>query len=276
MTRFTRFLLALVVGQMLLVSALAQGQVSNGRTNHIEKVKTLSEKLRWHDEAGQEKYAATKHEVTRQVLNEIDAFVSDSFQPSSATTELVGAGLDALLGHKSGDVMHDLAFSVDLPHGHFLIAGIELSRGGDAIADDAISFRAYKAVGNRLVFAANTDNFSDSSLVDLHAEALSGLPAVGEFWFMAMAEVPPQSPTTVALRLYAFDGEKFRTVWEPRNIIAAGVGKAIEATTGGFVVDSLFDPTGGAAHSPSVVIHEQYVLTVGEPEKVAEWRTGIQ
>jgi hypothetical protein len=266
----------MVVGQLLPLSAIAQVQVTNGRTNHVEKVKTLSEQLRWHDEAGQEKYAATKDEVTRQVLNEIDAFVSDSFQPSSATAELVRAGLDALLGHKSGDVIHDLAFSVDLPRGHFLIAGIELSRGGDAIADDAISFRAYKAVGNRLVFAANTDNFSDSSLVDLHAEALSDLPAVGEFWFMAMAEVPPQSPPTVAMRLYAFDGEKFRTIWKPRNIIAADVDKAIEVTTGGFVVDSLFDPTGGAAHSPSVVIHEQYVLTAGEPEKVAEWRTGIQ
>ena len=234
----------------------------------------MSEQLRWHDEAGYEKYAATKDELIRQVLNEIDAFVSDTFQPNSVTPELVRARLDGLLGYKGSNLTHDVAFVVNLPQGHFLIVGIEVSGGSDAIADDTLSFRAYRAMGNRLVFIANTDSLSH--LVDLQVKTLSGVPLSNEFWFMAIAEIPPQAPPTVAMRLYAFDGGKFRTVWEPRNIIAAGVDKAIEVTTGGFVVDSLFDPTGGAAHSPSVVIHEQYVLTAGEPEKVAEWRTGIQ
>jgi hypothetical protein len=188
MTRFTRFLIAMVVAQMLLVSAIAQVQVSNGRTNHIEKVKTLSAQLRWHDEAGQEKYAATKDEVTRQVLNEIDAFVLDSFQPSSATAELVRAGLGGLLGYRSSDLTHDVAFVVNLPQGHFLIAGIEVSGGGDAIPDDTISFRAYRETGNRFVFVANTDSLSH--LVDLQVEALAGVPLSSEFWFMAIAEVP--------------------------------------------------------------------------------------
>ena len=273
MIRFLGFLAAVAVGQTLIVSVFAQAQVGDGQARLVEKVRTLSRQLRWH--AGDdEEFAAIKDKVTREILSDIDAFISDSFQSTSATPELVKGGLDALLDYKSGDEAHNVAFIVDLPQGHFLIVGIEVSRWVGAFAEDAISFRAYKQIANKFVFTTATGNLSDSLLMSLHAEALSKSPLPGEFWFLAMARMPPLSPPSVVIRLYAFDGQKFRIVWAPKNVEAEAVDKAVVVTGGGFLVDSLFDPTGMAAGSPSVMIHEQYVLTAVGPKKTAEWRTG--
>ena len=48
------------------------------------------------------------------------------------------------------------------------------------------------------------------------------------------------------MRLFAFDGEKFRTVWSPADIIAEGAEEAVELTPNGFRFNKLFDPTGRA------------------------------
>lgn len=50
----------------------------------------------------------------------------------------------------------------------------------------------------------------------------------------------------------------------------------IELTTDGFIVNRLFDPSGQAAISPSIVIHEQYTVTSSGPYKIMEWRTDRQ
>jgi hypothetical protein len=60
---------------------------------------------------------------------------------------------------------------------------------------------------------------------------------------------------------------------DPERHHSRGSDKAVELTTGGFVIDRLFDPTGGAALSPTVVIHEQYTLTSEGPRKTNEWET---
>ncbi len=151
--------------------------------------------------------------------------------------------------------------------------------GGDAVPEDAISFRAYKETGNNFALIVTTDPLptrNKDCLTNLRANALPVSPITGEFWFIALAEVPPQRPPTIAIRLYAFDGYEFRTIWEPQDIIAEGPEEAVELANAGFTVNRLFDPTGQAAHSPTAVIHEQYTVTAEGPRKVAEWRTDRQ
>jgi hypothetical protein len=60
--------------------------------------------------------------------------------------------------------------------------------------------------------------------------------------------------------LYGYDGATFRTVWTPRDIAAEYPWTAVEP-----VVNRVPNPKG------SVVIHEQYVLTVEGPQKSSEW-----
>jgi hypothetical protein len=152
---------------------------------------------------------------------------------------------------------NNIAFSVNLPSGRFLIIGVEVRRGGDAINEDAISFRAYKEEADRFALIADDGNLhrSDPSnpyLMSLHAKQLPFPPVTGEFWFVTSAVVPPQSPYSVVMRLYAFDGETFRTVWAPDDILATSEDKAIDVTATGFIVNRLFDSSGHAPHSPDV------------------------
>ena len=58
--------------------------------------------------------------------------------------------------------------------------------------------------------------------------------------------------------------------------MSEGADKTIELTSDGFIVRSLFDPTGEAGHSPTVVMHEQYAVSPDGPNKTSEWRTDRQ
>ena len=264
-----------------LPTASAQAPQQTTPASHADAVAKLSKQLRWHGEAEIEKYEQTKDETTKALLGKIDGFISDSFAPSTATADQVKAGLDSLLGYKTGDVMRDVSFSVSLTRGRFLIAGIELWRGGGNFAEDAVSFRAYQRSGDKFALVAHTEDLHSSDaenpyLYCFYSEALPNPPAVGEFWFMASAGVNDQAPPMVAIRLFAFDGEKFRTVWVSKNVMAAGPDSAVQLTSSGFTVNKLFDPTGGAPHSPTVVIHEQYTLAADGPHLVGEWKTKRQ
>ena len=67
--------------------------------------------------------------------------------------------------------------------------------------------------------------------------------------------------------LYGYDGATFRTIWTPRDNVAEYPWTAVEPKAGGLLVNPLPNPKG------SLVIHEQYVLTVEGPQKSSEWQT---
>jgi hypothetical protein len=280
MTRVTLVISISALCLLLLCVATGLAQETRARTDHAAAARGLSSQLRWKDAASHKEYLARRDDVTRRLLKEIDGFVTDSFQPGTATPDHVKAGLKLLLGHldHSESYMSNAAIPVTLPKGRFLIAGVELLRGGTAIAEDAISFRAFKDAGSRFVFVTSTEDLHSSNpdnpyLAGLYAKPLSASPIVGEFWFLALAVVPPRAPPTVAMRLCAFDGESFRTVWAPKDIEAEGTRQAIELTSDGFIVNSLSDPTGAPVLSPSVATHTQYTVGPDGPKKTAEWRT---
>jgi len=171
----------------------------------------------------------------------------------------VARSLDAALGYADGDLRQSVAFFVDLAGDSFLVVGVEISRGGPAIPEDAISFRAYKASENKFALVAHTNVWNVG--VGLHAVTLPSAPTKNELWFFASAAVNTQAPPMVSMRLYAFGGSDFRVVWEPTDsqglvcekcVLSEGPARVLDITSGGFVVNKLFDPTGQAAHSPSV------------------------
>ena len=279
---------------------------------HAARIADLAKHLRWHGQAEGREYVRIRDDVTSNLLTEIDGVVTDSFRPGVQPGQ-VRSGLDALLGYKEGDGFHNVAFVADIAGEQYLIVGVELWRGPEVRAPDsaaaptepplpdaaarpptlpgeelpgqawgnAISFRAYRATGDRLIAVGNqgfavSDDPDHVILCCLTATVLA-TPVSGEFWFAAWAQVVEQSPPIVAFRVYAFDGKTFRTVWAAKDFMAESVlTKAIDVTSNGFVLNRLFDPTGHAAHSPGIVIHEQYALTPNGPQKVTEWTTDRQ
>jgi len=257
-------------------AALAQTQATAPTANHLDRVRQLSSALRWKDAEGHKKYLRTKESTTKRLLNEVDRFIMASFLPSSTTVGQVKAGLDALLGHTKGEGRDSAAFSMKLPAGDFIVIGVELPRGGGTIAEDAISFRAYKENGNKFVRVADTEYVHSGDVSEEGWEPLASLnvksfpvsPVASEFWFLAWAEVPPKAPPTVTMRLIAFDGEKFRTVWTSDDFIAPYMNQAVEVTQdSGFILSRMPDPRANN------IVNEKYVVTADGPQKVNEWET---
>jgi hypothetical protein len=245
-------------------------QQAGVQTNHVAQIRTLAKQLRWQTESGRKHYEAEKAELTRNVLSEVDQYITETFVPDSVTAEQVQSGLNNLLGYTKGLGIQNVAFLANLPKGDFLIVGIDLWRGGAAINEDYICFRAYADIGGKFVHVAGTENLvaSDSFLVGVNARALEPPPIAGEFWFLSWADVPPQSPYTIAIRLYAFDGKKFRTIWAPQNIISASIDTAVQVGPGGvFTVNQM--PT----WTSQDIVHGQYAVSTTGPKKVREWKT---
>jgi hypothetical protein len=261
-------------------AAFAQTQTTAAPGDRANTVRKLSKELRWRDAEDHKRYLKIRDERTRRLLREVDGFVAETFLPGTATADRVKAGLDALLSHKKGDLQGSVAFLVNLPAGHFLITGVEVTRGGGAISEDAISFRAYREAGGQFVTVADADYPPYSGdvhedgfgpLVFLNAEALSSQPVASEFWFIAWAHVASPSPPKVTTYLFGFDGEMFRTLWATDPFITPHVKQAIQVTPGGgFTLRRMLD------FRAWTVINEQYAVTVDGPQKVNETETEVR
>jgi hypothetical protein len=261
----------LALYQILAASgARIAAQAKGTQTDHVSRIKALSDQLRPPTDAGGQKhYMAIKDAVSKDLLNEIDAYIGDSF-PANSNAAQIKVGLDAVLGYKNGDVERNVAFLTELPAGRFLIAGIELLGAGTTNLEgygDSICFRAYSESDGKFIYVASTGELSNSALYGLNAETLKVPPIAGEFWFLAWADVPPLVPPKIAAQLYAFDGKSFRTVWEPDVFISSSVENAVQLTPDGldFVVNRLPD------FRSQTIVHEQYYLTADGPQKVREW-----
>jgi hypothetical protein len=264
-----------VVAGLAAHATFAQTQGTAAPADRATTVARLLKELRWTGAEGHKAYLQTKDEQTKRVLDEVDGLVAESLSPGTTTAGHVKARLDTLLGHKKGDMEESAAFSVNLPSGRFLVVGVEVRRGGGAISENAMSLRAYRETENQYVPVADADYLHTGDptwedgfqpLADLRVKALTLQPIGNEFWFIAWAEVPPRSPYTVTMRLFGFDGEKFRTIWTTDDFMTPNVNRAIQITAdGGFILRTT--PYRG----PDV--NKQYAVTADGPQKVTEWET---
>jgi hypothetical protein len=255
--------------------ARAQSPDPTPTTNRTNAVARQLKELRWSTSEGHDAYLQIKDNITKRLLTEVDGFIAETFSPRSTTTVQVKAGLDALLDHKKGSTLESVAFQVNLPTGRFLLIGVEIVRGGGAIPEDAISFRAYREAGEHFQAVADLDYPRDGApydsveiLASVNAMALSYQPIATEFWFAGWAVLPGAAPPTVTARLFGFDGERFRILWATAPFVTPNVDQAIDVTQDGrFTVRRMPDFKG------MTVINEQYAVTADGPQKVTEWKT---
>jgi hypothetical protein len=218
--------------------------------------------LRWHGEEEMKRYDETKDQNTARVLAEVDGFVVESFTPGNATVEQVRRGLDYLMGRKYGDVVNNVAFMTRLRGKTALIVGVEVSRGSEAISEDAMSFRGYVNHGTRYALAG-VANFEGSS--DLHAQAFDRSAIGEEFQWMAWARDGVPSPPTVIVRMFGFDGDSIRTAWTSEPFLTPAVEHAVRITPGrGFTLSALLN------HRETRGMLKRYVVTADGPQKVSE------
>ncbi len=231
-----------------------------GLKSQIERLKS---RLRWSDESSRKEYRANRAQVTNQIWTLIDSFVAQTYNSSNISPEQLKSTLNSLLGHKSGDVENTVVLPVDILAGKFVIVGLEVTRGGGAIAENGMSFRAYGKVYGRWTLLSHVELEPEYDfLVDLNALALpQGFP--GTFGFIAWADEPPLAPHEEIVRVYNFDGQEFTTVWAPKTFITAPVSSFVTLTSTGFDLHTL---TADRARD----VLQSYIVVSGEVVKTTE------
>jgi hypothetical protein len=229
------------------------------------QIDQLKSRLRWSDESSHKAYKANRTPVTNQIWTLIDSFIAQTYKSGNINPEQLKSTLSTLLGHKSGldDMEYTVVLPVDIPAGKFVIAGLEVTRGGGAISEDAVSFRAYGKVDGRWALVSHVELEPEYNyLVEIHALALpQGFP--GTFGFIAWAMEPPLAPFKVLARVYAFDGQKFTTVWAPKAFITSNVPSFVTLTNTGFDLHTL-------TQDRAREILQSYTVVRGEVIKTAE------
>jgi len=278
-------LTALVLSVILLsLPAAAQTATPRALAERAAGVRTLLAELKSDNSEGNERYLAIRDEYANRIWSEVDAFVSEGVSPR-AGTDTIKTDLDTLLNHTRGDLLRNEAFLTVLPAGRYLVVALELQRTAGAFSDNAFSIRAYRDAGVAFSLVAHTEpeqqlNPRATELADfgpthyLRARVVPSRSFAAEFLLLFWADATARRPSFVAIRLFAFDGSSLRLLWAPGSIESDYI-DTIKLTPDGFVVRSVFDPTGGAFGSPTEVKHEQFVLTVDGPQKVNEWNTSL-
>jgi hypothetical protein len=282
--KFTTLRLTIIVLAAILFSrpTAAQAPAPRALTDRAATVRNLLKELKSDNSEGNEHYLAIREDYANRIWNEVDEFVAEAVPPR-ATADAVTAELDTLLGHSRGDLLRNMVFLATLPTGRYLIAALEIRRTAGAFSDNAFSIRAYRQAGSGYALVAHTElqqSFPPGDALHfgpthyLRALAVPSRPIGAEFWMFFWADSTARRPAFVTIRLLAFDGRSLRVLWAP-DAIESDYLDTIKLTADGFVVRSVFDPTGGAFGSPTEVLNEQYVLTVDGPQKTNDWNSHL-
>lgn len=191
---------------------------------------------------------------TQRFVVEIDNYIQGTFAPDEGAQRLQTKLRTLLASHVSSPEYGDLPLVqlADLPSGRVLLVAYTIVRGPH---HDLPVVRGYQWDTDRfrLVDGAAED-FSD---YDMFKTVLPS-PIRSELWLLAWGQAHTFNGKKVRIRIYAFDGRVFRTIWNPEDVFNADV----RVTISGFVVDHyLLD------RRPWREVHDEYVLTPAGPVK---------
>ena len=107
----------------------------------------------------------------------------------------------------------------------------------------SMTLRAYNktATGVKLtdVTGEAMDGYGDISVKELHS------PVPGGIWLLVWGQMTGANGPNVRMRVYAYDGGKFRTIWMPANVWG---NFAVTITDSGFTLDGPYYREGGERH----------------------------
>jgi hypothetical protein len=169
--------------------------------------------------------------VASQIHGEIDGYIARAVRPDHFDPGAVTQALKRILGKTAWGPTS--AFLISVNRTPFWVVAYTLAKGGRMGGGaTSVTVRAYAAAqGNfRLVAATggDMDGYGDVSLVELHS------PIPGEMWVLLSGYMTGANGPNNQMRVYAYDGTKFRTVWGPENAWGTFT---VRATDRGFTVD---------------------------------------
>jgi hypothetical protein len=225
-----------------------------------QRVALIARQLQMRDEPDYARYLALRDGLTAQVHREVEEFFlrrapeRGMEQPAAFLEQM-----QAEFGNASEFSNTPFVWPGELRRGKAVVAGYLLLRQGGN--DSACAIRAYREEGGRTVLAGATGGEMDGYGLMLREIAS---PVPGELWILAHGNRFTFNGKLVRYRLYAFDGETFRTLWSPEDKLDG----EIEWSEGGFAIEST-NPAWrlGEARNPRG-IREEFLLYADGPKRV--------
>lgn len=248
-SRIIPLLLPLTLGAQLGTQAL------EARRAAAAQISALSGQLRFHDAAGEKRYRQVRDSITAQIDTSIDEYVAQKIDPSRTDSNAIGADLGELLGAQTYAPEYSgppYAHIAELANGRSLVVGYMLVRGGEAVNDSAVSIRGYRAHEGSLTLEDVTGRDLYGYGLFTH-ELVSPIP--GELWLLAWGPLSGYNENRTRLRVYAFDGNKFRTVWSPPDALNV----TVNFTSSGFSVNHLDEYRYRTVLQPPYYVRDDYI-----------------
>ena len=191
--------------------------------------------------------------VTDRLRINVDRHIESAMRPEEGSQRIEARLRTVLAGHSPNPEYGDgpLARVADVRAGRSLVVAYTVVRGPH---HDTASIRGYRSDFGRFQFVAATGddfdgyNMFKSSLVS---------PLADEFWLLAWGQAQTFNGKKVRFRIYSFDGQTFKTVWQPDDLLNA----TVQITQTGFTIER-------ETKEPPFAIRDQYALTANGPIKV--------
>jgi hypothetical protein len=210
-----------------------------------ERVNELSRPLRVGSGAG-DQIRRQRDAVTERIREELDRYLSNGVAPNEASGQIQARLRKVLVDHKPNLEYSDAPFAraVDLRAGKSLIVAYTIVRPPH---HDSATIRAYRAsLGHFQLVSTTGSDFDGYGMFKIELRS----PLAGEFWILAWGQAHTFNGRKVRFRVYAFEGEQFRTVWSPDDMFGA----TVRATQFGFSIDHNVE-------APPYEVHDEYGLT---------------
>jgi hypothetical protein len=178
------------------------------------------------------RYVAGRDSATLRIQSEIDAYIRMAFDPAQASSQTLERNIRAALAdHKPNEAYGDLALARvgNLTRGRSLVVAYTIVKPPH---HDLPTIRGYRAAEGRfeLVAMARPD-FTTFNMFKTEIRS----PIDGEIWLLAWGQEHTANGRYIRLRLFAFDGARFRTMWSPDILFNADV-KVVDQ---GFVIEHI-------------------------------------
>jgi hypothetical protein len=184
------------------------------------------------DRVGHEMVAA-RNVVTSQIHAEVDAFIVRTVDTRHTDLDrsVVTQGLRGVLP-TTGDGPCS-AFLVNSPKHRSLVVAYDLYRYSNAVPDStSVTLRAYNETPRGIELADETgedmNGFGSVTVTELHS------PVMGQLFLLLSGYATGANGPNNRMRIYAYDGEKFRPIWMPENVWGQF---NIRVTDNGFTVE---------------------------------------
>jgi hypothetical protein len=258
------FFMLTIVGLLTSTVLLSAQPLSPDRATELtaDRIKGYSEQMKFSDAEGARRYLAIRDGVTDSIRKTVDSFIAEL---NDAKEQDIQMRLNKLFERDRSGFPRDIGSSfvkvIDQREGRTLIVSYVVLRGSQ---DPLPTISAYRLVNGKYHKVASTGE--DFESFGLHMVELPSL-APNETWMLARGRAFSFNGSKTRFRAIAFDGQSFRTMWSPEDMLNAN----FKMTAEGFSIEHRDQQRYYVLRKPPFTLHDEFRLTPDGPSQFSSY-----